>query len=146
MKKAPGDYAALLLMSKCQLAQEKYGEGGQYAEEAKHVYPGEAQAPQICAFVKMKNGRFDSAYEELKICEKSSASPNLTFYKGLCNDKMGRKNEAAAEYGKFLKVVKDSPQAKYALKRMIEWGNIKWKGYTPGSGKLLIVPGASDGL
>ncbi|MCP4575346.1 MAG: M48 family metalloprotease, partial [Deltaproteobacteria bacterium] len=47
LKQAPNDYAALVMTSKCQLAQNKHEKARRYAERAKRVYPQEAQAHHL---------------------------------------------------------------------------------------------------
>jgi beta-barrel assembly-enhancing protease len=120
------DYAGLIMMSKCLLIQEKYGEAIKYSETAKEVYPGEAQAHQIAGFAKMKKKNFDSAYDEFDKYEKAlPGDPNGIFYKGFCREGMQQIRESAFEYNRYLQIQKSGDQAAYAYKRLVEWGYIK---------------------
>ena len=40
LRKAPGDYAAYLMMTKCLISLKDYSLARRYAQEAKEVYPG----------------------------------------------------------------------------------------------------------
>lgn len=123
---APNDYAGLVLMSKCLLIQEKYGEALRYAETAKQVYPGEAQAHQFSGFAKMKKKDFDAAYEEFNNYEKVLPdNPNTIFYKGYCQEQMKHIKESAFEYNRYLQIVKNGEQATHSYQRLVEWGYIK---------------------
>jgi len=123
---APGDYAGLIMMSKCLLIQEKYGEALKYAETAKSVYPGEAQAHQISGFARMKKKDFESAYEEFDSYEKALPGDSGTiFYKGFCRESMKQFKESAFEYNRYLQMEKSGDEATYAYKRLVEWGYIK---------------------
>ncbi|MBW2181901.1 MAG: M48 family metalloprotease, partial [Deltaproteobacteria bacterium] len=126
LKKAPKDYAGLLMMSKCQLMQDKNSEARQYAEKAKAVYPKEAQAYHLCGFAKIKQKKYESAYEDFKSYEKKlPGNPNTTFFKGYSLEGMKRNKEAAEEYYKYLQSVKQGENAKHAYQRLVDWGYIK---------------------
>ncbi len=123
---APADYAGLVMMSKCLLIQEKYSEALRYAETAKDVYPGEAQAHQISGFARMKKKDFESAYEEFDSYEKAlPGDPSTIFYKGYCQEGMKHIKESAFEYNRYLQIVKNGEQASYSYQRLVEWGYIK---------------------
>jgi len=126
LKQAPNDYAGLLMMSKCLLAQKKNDQAKEYAEKAKKVYPQEAQACHLAGFAKIRLKDFDSAYQEFVHYDKMlSGNPNTLFYKGLSLEGMQRVKEAANEYYQYLQVVNQGEQAKHAYKRLVEWGYIK---------------------
>ena len=123
---APNDYAGLVMMSKCLLIQEKYGEALKYAETAKAVYPGEAQAHQISGFARMKKKDYEYAYDEFDKYEKAlPGDSNAIFYKGFCRESMKQFKESAVEYNRYLQAEKSGDQAAYAYKRLVEWGYIK---------------------
>ncbi|MCP4681621.1 MAG: M48 family metalloprotease [Desulfobacterales bacterium] len=129
LKQAPNDYAALVMMSKCQLAQNKHEKARQYAEQAKQVYPQEAQAHHMAGAAKLKQDLFDAAYEDFCTYEKlMPGNPNTIFFKGLALEKMQRQEASATEYQRYLKIVKSGPQAQHAYQRLVEWGYIKNKG------------------
>ncbi|MCJ7772912.1 MAG: M48 family metalloprotease, partial [Desulfobacterales bacterium] len=126
LKDEPGDYACLLMMSKCQLMQNEYSEALRHAEKAKAVYSQEAQAYHLCGFAKMKQKKYGSAYEDFQNYEKRlPGNPNTTFFKGYSLEGMRRNKEAAEEYTRYLQVVKEGENAKYAYQRLVDWGYIK---------------------
>jgi predicted Zn-dependent protease len=123
---APGDYAGLVMMAKCLLIQEKYSEALKYAETAKDVYPGEAQAHQISGFASMKKKDYESAYQEFDSYEKAlPGNTGIVFYKGFCREGMKQFKESAFEYNRYLRSEKSGDQATYAYNRLVEWGYVK---------------------
>ena len=129
LTEAPDDYAGLVMMSKCQLAQKKHAEANRFAEMAKQVYPQEAQAYYVSGFSKIQKGSFDSAYAEFSMYEKMlPGNPNTIFYKGLASEGMQHRDQAASEYYRYLKQVNQGGQAKHAYQRLVEWGYVQPQG------------------
>lgn len=123
LKKAPNDYAALVMMSTNQLAQKKYTAGCQYAEMAKNVYPQEAMAYHLSGYAKIKLKDFKGAYEEFNAYEKLlPGNPNTIFFKGYSQEKMGHIPEAAREYQHYLQMVQQGDYAQHAYRRLTDWG------------------------
>jgi len=126
LKRAPNDYAGLVMMSKCQLLQKKYGEAQRYAESATHVYPQEAQAYHLLGFAEIQLKDFDSASEAFSTYEKLlPGNPNTIFFRGYSLEGMKKKKEAASQYQRYLQIVNQGEQAQYAYRRLVEWGYIK---------------------
>jgi beta-barrel assembly-enhancing protease len=126
LKKTPEDYAGLVMMSKCQLAQKQYAESGSFAQKAKTVYPQEGQAYYLSGFAKIQKKDYASAYEEFKYYEKIlPGNPNTIFFEGLSLEGMQRTKESANEYYNYLKIVNQGEKAKHAYQRLVEWGYIK---------------------
>jgi predicted Zn-dependent protease len=120
------DYAGLVMMSKCQLAQKHYEEAKSFAEKAKIVYPQEGQAYYLSGFAKINQKDYAPAYEEFKYYEKLlSGNPNIIFFKGLSLEGMQHTKKSANEYYKYLKIVNQGEKAKYAYQRLVQWGYIK---------------------
>jgi predicted Zn-dependent protease len=127
LKKAPYDYAALVMMSTNQLAQKKYAAGCQYAEMAKKVYPQEANAYHLSGFTKIKLKDFKGAYEEFRTYEKLlPGNPETIFFQGYSQEKMEHIPEAAREYQHYLQMVQQGDYAKHAYQRLKDW---RAKGY-----------------
>ncbi|WP_320009353.1 M48 family metalloprotease [Maridesulfovibrio sp.] len=123
---APNDYAGLLLMSKCQLAQGKSAEGLQYAEQAKNRYPQEAQALHMTGMLSMETGDFRQAVSNFNAYEKRlPGNPMTTFFKGVSYEALGNRNMAANEYYRFLKATNQGSYAKHAYGRLTDWGYLK---------------------
>ncbi len=126
LKKAPKDYAGLMLMAKCQLAQKKTAEAEQYLARAQSAYPQEAQSYLLNGFVKLKRKKYDTAISQFDTYDKKLAgNPNVTFYKGLAYEKKQVRKTAADLYSKYLKVVNQGDNAQYAYNRLVEWGYLK---------------------
>jgi predicted Zn-dependent protease len=126
LRQAPRDYAGLLMMAKCQLAQEKPDRARRYAELAKEVYPTEPQAHHISGISKFAKNDFGSAYEDFDNYERMlPGNSNTIFFKGVTLEGMQNKQGAADEYYRYLQVVNQGNQAEYAYKRLVEWGYVK---------------------
>ncbi len=126
LRQAPGDYTGLLMLARCRLARKEWSEAERRAEEAKSVYPGEAQVYQAAGMAKVYNRRCEEAYVDFQRYESMlPGNPNTTYFKGLSLDCMGRRESAAREYIDFLQVVNEGEYARHAHKRLTEWGYIK---------------------
>ncbi len=126
LRQAPRDYTGLLLMAKCQLAQEKPDRARQYAELAKEVYPTEPQAHHISGITKLMKNDFGSAYEDFNNYERLlPGNSNTIFFKGVAQEGMQDKEKAADEYYRYLQQVNQGNQAEYAYNRLVEWGYLK---------------------
>ncbi len=126
LKEAPDDYAGLCMMSKCLMAQKKYKQARRYAERAKQVYPEEAQAHHLSGMTKLAGRDFGWAYEDFSSYEKLlPGNPNTIFLEAYSLERMGRRRDAAVEYNRYLGVVSQGDQARYAYGRLVEWGYIK---------------------
>lgn len=123
---APNDYAGLLLMSKCQLAQGKSKEGLQYAERAKNRYPQEAQALHMTGMLSLENRRYEQALSNFDAYGKRlPGNPMTTFFKGVSYEALGKRDMAANEYYRFLKVNNQGDYAKHAYDRLTGWGYLQ---------------------
>jgi predicted Zn-dependent protease len=126
LKKAPQDYAGLVLMSVCQMAREKYREGVTYAEKAQQVYPREARAYHLSGFGKIRTGDFEGAYREFVTYDRIlPGNPGTIFFKGYAQEGMAHIPDAAKEYHLYLQQVQEGEQAGYAYGRLKEWGYYK---------------------
>ena len=126
LRVAPEDYAALVLMSKCQLALSDPREAERYAEKAKSIYPEEAQAHQVSGISKMGQNRFSAAYEEFDSYDRLlPGNPGIVFLKGYTLEGSGDKEGAAQEYYRYLQTVNQGEQAQFAYDRLVNWGYVK---------------------
>jgi len=122
---SPDDYAGLLIMAKCQFMQKRYGEAQRFAQQAKQVYPAEAQGHQVCAYACMKLKKFDTAYQDFSTVERLlPGNPDNAFSKGYCLEQMGRIPQAAGEYKRYLQKVQQGDKARYAYQRLVKWGYV----------------------
>jgi predicted Zn-dependent protease len=126
LKQAPRDYTGLLLMSKCQLVQKKYSESLRYAEDARQVYPGEAQAHYLAGYTKIQLKHYASAHDAFTRYDSLlPGNPSATFFLGLSSEGMQRQKEAANYYYRYLQQVNQGEMAQYAYGRLKQWGYIR---------------------
>ena len=123
---APNDYTALVLMAKCQLAQEKPVAAQRHAERAKRVYPSEAQGYHTAGLAKMMRSKFSDAYQDFSQYDSIlPGNPNTTFLKGVTLEGMQNVQGAAQEYYSFLQSNKQGWQAQHAYQRLVSWGYVR---------------------
>jgi beta-barrel assembly-enhancing protease len=123
LRQAPGDYAGLLSMAKCQLMQKKHNEGARYARQARTVFPQEAQGHHLSGFAELNLKEFDAALQNFRTSERLlPQNPNTIFFIGYSYEGMGRRPEAAREYQRFLQQVRQGQYAQHAARRLREWG------------------------
>jgi predicted Zn-dependent protease len=125
LKLAPDDYAGLMMMSKCMLAQLKFTGAERYAEKAQEVYPEEAQAYQISGISRLQQEDFDGAYEKFSLYDtKLPGNTNTMFLKGYSLEGMEKREAAASEYSQYLRVVSQGEMAQHAYQRLVQWGYV----------------------
>jgi len=126
LKQAPDDYAGLVMMGTCHLIQKKNADGLHYLEKAKGVYPQEAQAYHLSGFAKLQTKDFAGAYRDFSTHEKLlPGNPTTIFFKGLAQEGMQNRPEAAKEYHRYLQIVHEGKYAQHAYRRLVEWGYYK---------------------
>ncbi|WP_461209208.1 M48 family metalloprotease [Desulfocurvus sp. DL9XJH121] len=126
LRLAPGDYAGLLLMSKCMLAQGRDAEAKRYADQAKQAQPGEPQALHVAGMAELAGGRPDAALRDFTAYERAlPGNPNTVYRQALSLDAMGRRREAAQQYSRFLKTGSKGNNANQAYSRLRDWGYVK---------------------
>jgi beta-barrel assembly-enhancing protease len=125
LKQAPGDYTALAMMAKCQMALQRPAEALRYAELAKQAYPGEAQARYLAGFTELQRKRYESALADFNAYARLlPGNPNTSFFQGLSLEGMQRRSEAARAYARFLKAGGQGNPARYAYNRLVQWGYV----------------------
>jgi predicted Zn-dependent protease len=126
LKTAPDDYAALTMMAKCQMVQQRPAEALRYAELAKQAYPREAQARHLAGFAKLQQKQYASALDDFNAYDRLlPGNPNTSFFQGLSLEGMGQRAEAAKAYARYLKAGGQGDRAKYADNRLSQWGYAK---------------------
>jgi predicted Zn-dependent protease len=126
LKEAPDDYAALVMMSKVQLALKNPEAADRYAKKAKAVYPGEAQGFYLSGFANLQRKDYATARADFARYDRLlPGNPNAVFYQGLAEEGMGRQEDAARTYYRYLQMTREGDQAKYAYGRLVEWGFVK---------------------
>lgn len=126
LKKAPSDYAGLVMMAKCQLALKNHARAVKYAGKAREIYPQEAQACHVLGYAMIRKKNHDAALEEFAEYERLlPGNPNTIFFKGLALEGMQKIEPSAENYHRYLKIVRQGSQARHAYQRLVEWGYIK---------------------
>ena len=126
LNQAPRDYAALVMMSKCLLAQDRSREAERYAQKAQEVYPREAQARYFQGVAQIGQKDYQAALQAFSTYERIlPGNPKVTFLQGLSLEGMGRIESAASRYRQFLSRVNQGEQAQYAYSRLQEWGYVR---------------------
>ena len=126
LKQAPEDYAALVMMAKCQMAQSKDKEAHHYLEQARSIYPQEGQAMQLAGINKLALQQFDSALQDFERYEQVlPGNPNTFFLQATALESMQDKEAAARQYSRFLRSVRQGPQAQHAVQRLQQWGYVR---------------------
>jgi len=126
LKQVPNDYAGLMLMAKCQLAQKNTKAAKSYLKRARDIYPQEAQAHFLTGYVQLKAKMYDQALKSFKTYDRLLAgNPNILFFKGLSYEGLGNKKAAAEHYYTYLQAVNQGDNAQYAYNRLKDWGYIK---------------------
>ena len=123
LQAAPEDYAGLLMMAKCRLAQNRPGEAVRYAEKARGVYPDEPQADHVIGMARTHLRQFDRALSSFDRYEsRLPGNSNTLFFQAFCLEGMGRKQEAAARLVRYREAAPNGEFAPYANQRLVEWG------------------------
>lgn len=126
LARAPEDYTGLLLMAKCELMQKKNTEAARYINQAKQVYPEEAQVYHISGITCLRNKQYEAAYADFSAFQKKlPGNPNTVFYQGLSLEGMEKLEQAAGAYSTYLKSVNSGDLAQYAYNRLKAWGYIR---------------------
>jgi Flp pilus assembly protein TadD len=126
LTQVPDDYAGLVMMAKCLIAQENPVAAMQYARQAQQVYPTEAQAYHVTGIAQLMNNKFSAAYQEFNRYEKIlPGNPNTIFLKGTSLEGMQQREAAAAEYSRYLNLTKQGDQAEHARNRLVTWGYMR---------------------
>ncbi|NCD25395.1 MAG: tetratricopeptide repeat protein [Deltaproteobacteria bacterium] len=120
---SPNDYAGLLMMAKCHIAQKNGQEAANFAARAKTINPNEAQAQQLHGVAAIMLKRYDAALGDFRAYDKRlPGNPSITFMKGFCLENMKSKQAAAEEYHRYLKQVTQGDMAEHAYSRLKAWG------------------------
>ena len=125
LKIAPDDYAALVMMAKCQYAMQRKQKAERYALRAARVYPQEAQAHLVAGVIGIENRNYGRALQQLTEYDRRlPGNPEIIFLRGLALEGMQRRQEAARAYADFLRRVNRGPMARYAYNRLQTWGYV----------------------
>ena len=126
LQQMPNDYAALVMMGKCQFALENTKKAVHYSRRAAQIYPQEAQAHLIIGVSEIVNQRYNQAYQHLSTFDTLlPGNPEITFFQGVAKEGMGERQQAAQYYMGYLQRIKQGKKAQYAYNRLKTWGYTK---------------------
>ncbi|MGI6087495.1 MAG: M48 family metalloprotease [Kiritimatiellia bacterium] len=126
LRLAPDDYAGLLMLAKCRLAQNRAGEARRLAESARQVYPTEAQAWHIVGLACLAGRHYAEALDNFnRYNTLLPGNPLNVFFRGFALENLQRRPEAAQRYMEFLQHTREGEQAQHAYRRLVEWGYIR---------------------
>ncbi|MBE0510220.1 MAG: M48 family metalloprotease [Chromatiales bacterium] len=122
LRQVPTDYCGLVLMAKCQLAQERPREAAAYLEQARASYPEEGQALHLSGITQLALNRPDAAVAAFQDYEQRlPGNPNTQFLLGVSYENMQNRPAAARHYQNYLQQARDTAQSRYALSRLQAW-------------------------
>ena len=123
---APGDYTALVMRAKCKLGLKQTAKARAFAREATRVNPEEAQGHLVSGIAEFVDKKYNPAFQQFSRYDQLlPGNPEITFFKGLCLEGMGRRTDAARHYRAYLQKVRRGKNAGYAYNRLKTWGYIK---------------------
>lgn len=123
LTKSPNDYASNVLMAQCLLAQKKSADAQRYADQAKAIYPQEAQAYRLAGVTRLAAGNYAAAFGELDRFDKLlPGDAGVTFLKGISLEGAGDRQNAARHYARFLQGNREGRASQYAATRLQSWG------------------------
>jgi predicted Zn-dependent protease len=123
LRRAPDDYAGLVLMARTQVAQKRYSEAEGYVDRAVSAYPSEGQALALAGIVKLALKQPEVAYQRFDAYDRVlPGNPATLFFKGVALESMQHRTSAAHYYRAYLKTGAQGSQAKYAAQRLRDWG------------------------
>lgn len=126
LKATPRDYAANLLLAKALSMQDKDAQALEYARAATKIYPQEAQAQKLVGVLALQQRDPAAAYEHLERYDRLlPGDAGVTFLKGVSQEGMGNRQEAARFYAAYLRQNRQGKAAEYSQSRLQSWGYLK---------------------
>ena len=126
LSKSADDYTGLVQTGRVLLLKEQPKEAQPYLEKATKIYPQEAQAHQLLGVSALNAKNPARAFEAFSAYDKlMPGNPTSTFYMGLSQEGMQRKEQAANYYRRFLNQVQQGEMAQHAYNRLSQWGYLR---------------------
>lgn len=119
----PNDYAALVMMAKCQVALGRSGNATEYTRRARQISPNEPQALHVEGVSRLMSRQYRRAgwlfekYEQLL-----PGNTDTIFFKALVFEGINDRQSAANEYVRYLNSVQQGYQANHARAQLGNWG------------------------
>ncbi len=123
LKQSPNDYAGLVMMAKCHIAQKNGRQAADFADRARKIYPTEAQAQHMHGVASIMDKNYSQALADFTAYERLlPGNPTTVFMKGFAHEGMKDKQAAAQEYRRYLQAVTQGEMAQHAYSRLKTWG------------------------
>ena len=126
LAKTPRDYASNLRMAQCLQAQGQTAKAVSYADNAREIYPQEAQAYKLAGVLALQQRDAGSAFQNLDRFDRMlPGDAGITFLKGISLEGMGNRRAAAQHYAAYLRQSQQGNAAQYSYNRLKAWGVVK---------------------
>lgn len=126
LAKTPRDYASNLRMAQCLQAQGQTAKAVNYADNAREIYPQEAQAYKLAGVLALQQRDAGRAYQNLDRFDRLlPGDAGITFLKGISLEGMGNRQAAAQHYVAYLRQSQQGNAAQYSYNRLKAWGVVK---------------------
>ena len=126
LAKTPRDYASNLRMAQCLQAQGQTAKAVSYADNAREIYPQEAQAYKLAGVLALQQRDAGRAYQNLDRFDRLlPGDAGITFLKGISLEGMGNRQAAAQHYVAYLRQSQQGNAAQYSYNRLKAWGVVK---------------------
>ena len=126
LARTPRDYASNLRMAQCLQAQGQTAKAVSYADNAREIYPQEAQAYKLAGVLALQQRDAGRAYQNLDRFDRLlPGDAGITFLKGISLEGMGNRQAAAQHYAAYLRQSQQGNAAQYSYNRLKAWGMVK---------------------
>ena len=126
LRRTPRDYASNLRMAQCLQAQGQTAKAVSYADNAREIYPQEAQAYKLAGVLALQQRDAGRAYQNLDRFDRLlPGDAGITFLKGISLEGMGNRQAAAQHYVAYLRQSQQGNAAQYSYNRLKAWGVVK---------------------
>ncbi len=126
LARTPRDYASNLRMAQCLQAQGQTVKAVDYADNAREIYPQEAQAYKLAGVLALQQRDAGRAYQNLDRFDRLlPGDAGITFLKGISLEGMGNRQAAAQHYAAYLRQSQQGNAAQYSYNRLKAWGMVK---------------------
>ena len=126
LARTPRDYASNLRMAQCLQAQGQTAKAVSYADNAREIYPQEAQAYKLAGVLALQQRDAGRAYQNLDRFDRLlPGDAGITFLKGISLEGMGNRQAAAQHYVAYLRQSQQGNAAQYSYNRLKAWGVVK---------------------
>lgn len=126
LRRTPRDYASNLRMAQCLQAQGQTAKAVNYADNAREIYPQEAQAYKLAGVLALQQRDAGRAFQNLDRFDRLlPGDAGITFLKGISLEGMGNRQAAAQHYVAYLRQSQQGNAAQYSYNRLKAWGVVK---------------------